>query len=334
MDERDGASGPGLSEFDLIARYFAPLAAGFPGALGLADDAALIDVTPGTRLVATTDALVAGVHFLPDDPADRVARKLLRVSLSDLAAMGAVPRAYLLVAAFPTDINPDWLQGFAAGLAADQAEFGIVLAGGDTVAAGGALTLAVTALGEVAWGRELRRSTAQPDDLIFVSGTLGDSALGLAVLRGEAPSLMAAARAAARDRYQLPQPRLALGGRLAGLASAAIDISDGLVADLGHICAGSGLAARIESAHLPLSAAGHAALAADPSFLISALTGGDDYELLFTVAAHDADRVSALAAALDLRLTLIGKMTTGHGVRVVDADGVDITPTGSGYRHF
>jgi len=230
------AKTPLPAEFDLIARYFAPLAAGAPGALGLLDDAALVDVSPGHRLVVTVDAVVAGVHFLADDPPDLIARKALRVNLSDLAAMGARPLGYFLAAAFADQDEP-WLAAFAAGLAEDQASFGVALMGGDTVATPGPLTLAITAIGEVRSGRELRRSAAKAGDLIFVTGTLGDGALGLAALRGALPALSGAQRDFLARRYHLPEPRIDFGRALTeeGLALCGMDISDGLGADLGHI---------------------------------------------------------------------------------------------------
>src|SRR5215472_2578795 len=238
------ASGPAIStraamaapigEFERIARFFAPLAA--PGALGLTDDVAVIDGPDGEEYVLTTDAIVEGVHFLKDDPPDLVARKLLRVNLSDLAGKGARPIGYLLTTALPKRCGEDWLAAFAAGLAADQATYGIGLLGGDSTATSGPVTLSVTAIGSVARGAGVLRGTARPGDLVFVSGTLGDAALGLRVLRGELSGLDAADRDFLVDRYRLPQPRLELGRRLVGLAQAMTDISDGLVADLGHIC--------------------------------------------------------------------------------------------------
>jgi len=211
--KRDRAAPPG--EFELIARYFRPLAAGREGALGLTDDAALIDIPAGRRLVITADALVAGVHFLPEDPPDLIARKMLRENLSDLAAMGAVPLAYVMTCCFPATIHDEWLADFAGGLAEDQAEFDIALLGGDTTATPGPLTLSVTAFGTVAAGQELRRSTARAGDLVAVSGTIGDAALGLAVIRGCLPA--GPGTDALVDRQHLPQPRVALGQRLVGL---------------------------------------------------------------------------------------------------------------------
>ena len=321
-------------EFGLIARYFAPLAAGVPGALGLTDDGALIDAEPGRQLVITTDTMVAGVHFLPDDPADLVGRKLLRVNLSDLGSMGAKPLVYTLNTAFTAAIGEAWIAAFAAGLQADQKTFGIDLIGGDTVVTPGPTTLTVTAIGSIAAGRALKRRDAQVGDLIGVTGTIGDAALGLKALRGELDDLDAQARAALADRYRLPRPRQALGMQLVGLAHAAVDVSDGLAADLGHICETSGLGARVEAGKVPLSPAAAEALAHDPARIASVLAGGDDYELLFTAPEAHWPQISERARACDVPVTTIGRMTAGTGVTVVDAAGKPITLGSSGYRHF
>ena len=217
-------------EFGRIDRYLKPLAAGFPGALGLTDDAAVFSIPADRELVITTDALVAGVHFLPDDPPADIAAKLLRVNLSDLAAMAADPLAYSLVTSLPADIGDDWLAAFAAGLAENQQRYGIHLMGGDSVSTPGPITLSVTAFGLVPKGQALRRRTTGTDDLIFVSGTIGDAALGLRVLQGK---LNAADPDPLIERYRRPQPRLALVPMLRHFATAGLDVSDGLVADLG-----------------------------------------------------------------------------------------------------
>ena len=326
MDQpkRDRAQRPG--EFELIARYFRPLAAGREGALGLTDDAALIDIPPGRRLVVTADALVAGIHFLPEDPPDLIARKMLRENLSDLAAMGAAPLAYLMTCCFPATIDEAWLAGFAAGLAQDQQEFAIALIGGDTTATPGPLTLSVTAFGTVATGQELRRSTARAGDLVAVSGTIGDAALGLAVIRGRLPS--GEGTDALVDRQHLPQPRIALGQRLVGLATACMDVSDGLAGDLGHICEASGLGAVVDAARVPLSPPAQAILARDPQWMTTVLTGGEDFELLFTLPP---ERESELAG---LPVTVIGRMEAGSGVRVLDERGNALDLGAGGYRHF
>ncbi|MGQ0662613.1 MAG: thiamine-phosphate kinase [Pseudomonadota bacterium] len=323
-----------IGEFEAIARYFAPLAKDVPGAHSLAEDAASLSLAAAHELVVTTDALVEGVHFLADDPPDLVARKALRVNLSDLAGKGAVPRWYLLDAVLPRRIGEPWIAAFASGLAADQAEFAVVLVGGDMASTPGPLTLAITALGEVPAGRMLRRSGARAGDVIFHSGTIGDGALGLRVRRGELAFLDASARDFLARRYRLPEPRVALGPRLVGVASAALDVSDGLVADLGHICTTSGLGAVIEEARVNLSPAAKAALAYDPEAMASVLGGGDDYEILFTAPAPSKPKLAALAAALGVPMTAIGEMRPGQGVTVLGPDGRRRAVERGGWTHF
>jgi thiamine-monophosphate kinase len=321
-----------LDEFGRIARFFAPLAG--PGGLGLLDDAAIVDLPPGRLLVVTADAMVEGVHYLPDDPPDTVARKLLRVNLSDLAAMGAVPRHYLMTLALPPRLGEDWLAGFAAGLAADQAEFGIELLGGDSVATSGPAALSVTALGSVAPGAAIRRSGARSGDILLVSGTIGDAALGLRVRRGELSALATADRDFLEGRYRVPVPRLSLGTGLPGLAHAMIDVSDGLVADLGHLCAASGSGAVLDAGAVPLSPASRRALAADPSLLSTILTGGDDYELLFAASPDAVGAIAALARAVGVIVTPVGQFVAGGGVEVRGPDGRHLPLARTGYRHF
>ncbi len=323
-------------EFELIATHFAPLAGGEAGALGLADDAALLTPPAGRDLVLTVDAMIEGVHFLPDEPPDLVARKLLRVNLSDLAAMGAVPLGYLLTAAWPETKDEAWIAGFAAGLAEDQAIFPVHLIGGDTTRTPGPLALSLTAVGSVPTGAGLKRSTAQAGDLLFVSGTIGDSALGLKILRGELEARDGQDRAALVARHRLPEPRLALGRALVeeGLATAAIDISDGLVADVGHIAETSALAARIEAAAVPLSAAAGRAVARDPDLRAAIFGGGEDFELAFTAPPERAGAVAALSERLALPIARIGVLAAGRGVTLVDAAGREVPLASAGWTHF
>lgn len=320
-------------EFEIIAELFAPLARTFPGALGLTDDAALLPADAQHETVVTMDAMVAGVHFLPADPADLVARKLVRVNLSDLAAKGAVPFAVMLAAAFPRGTGLDWLRLFAEGLRQDLAQYGVALIGGDTVATPGPLTLSLTALGKVAAGRAILRSGAAPGDTIWVSGRIGDGALGLKAARGEL-DLSPHHVDALADSYRLPQPRVALGPRLVGIASAGMDVSDGLVQDLGHLCRVSGVAAAIQAAEVPLSPAARAALAADQSRLASVLTGGDDYELLFTAPAKFRDAVLEAGRQSGVAVTAIGTVTAGQGTVVRDSLGHELSFDQGGWRHF
>lgn len=289
---------------------------------------------PGQDLVVTTDALVEGVHFRSADAADLIARKALRVNISDLAAKGATPFAYTLAAVLPQRVGEDWLEGFALGLAADQAEFAVHLIGGDSTATPGPITLSITALGRVPAGRALLRSTARPGDVVYVSGTIGDGALGLAVLEGEFAGLDAVHGAYLKDRYWLPRPRPGLGQALIGHARAAIDISDGLVADLGHIAETSHVGAEIHTDRIPLSAAARVVLAGRPAAIERVLTGGDDYELLFTAPPEAEQSIEAASKRAGVAVTAIGHIRGGDGVQALDGDGRPLRLTASGYRHF
>jgi thiamine-monophosphate kinase len=288
-------------EFETIARLFRPLTRGAPEALDLLDDAAVLPGRPGFDLVITKDAVVQGVHFLPDDPLDLVARKLLRVNLSDLAAKAAEPFGYLLAVAWTQDADRD---AFARGLAEDGARFGLTLLGGDTVSTPGPLTASVTMLGWAPEGRMVKRSGARPGDLLAVSGTIGDGWLGLQAAQGalDEPRLA--------DRYRLPEPRLDLRAALRNHAKAAADVSDGLLADAGHIAKASGCAVHVELEKLPLSPSA-ARWASDGerrgADLLSLATGGDDYEVVCAVAPKD---VGAMP------VTVVGRFTEGEGVGV------------------
>jgi thiamine-monophosphate kinase len=321
-----------LGEFGRIKRFFAPLAG--PGGLWLLDDAALVACAAGRRLVVTVDAIVAGVHYLPDDPPDLVARKLLRTNLSDLAAMGARPLHYLLATALPASVADSWVARFAEGLGEDQRRFGVDLLGGDSVGTSGPAVLSLTAIGDVAEGAEIRRSGARPGDRVWVSGTIGDAALGLGVLRGEHEMLSAAHRDFLAARFRVPEPRIELGQRLVGIAHAMADVSDGLLADLGHICEASKVAATLEAELLPLSPAAEA-VAAKASGMRAALAGaGDDYELLFAAPPEADQQICRLAAETGVPIARIGRIEAGEGVRLVDATGGIVTPQSVGYRHF
>jgi thiamine-monophosphate kinase len=321
-----------LGEFERIRRFFAPLAG--PGGLGLLDDAALVDCRAGRRLVVTADAIVAGVHYLPDDPPELVAKKLLRVNLSDLAAMGALPLHYLLTTALPAELGSAWLAGFAQGLDEDQRRFGIDLLGGDSVSTTGPAVLSLTAIGEVGAGMEVRRNGARPGDLVWVSGTIGDAFLGLSVLRGGYPGLAPEHRASLIGRFRVPDPRTELGPLVSGIAHAMIDVSDGLLADLGHICETSGVAAVIELASVPLSPAARVIVAGDPDIQPRLAAGGDDYELLFAAPGGSSGAIAAMSSRLGLPITMIGKIEAGSGARLVDTDGRVIPYDKTGYRHF
>jgi thiamine-monophosphate kinase len=320
-------------EFELIAKYFAPLARGEVGALGLTDDAAYLKARVGHDLVVTTDAIVAGVHFLPDDPPASVAQKVLRVNVSDLAAKGAVPRAYLLTLALPAEVDDSWVKAFAGGLKRDQARFGMTLIGGDTTSTPGPLMVNIVALGEVPAGKMITRGGAKPGDDVWVSGTIGDAFLGLQALRGVDAGLREAERRAVVARFHVPEPRPTLGARLVSLAHACADVSDGLVADMGHIAEASRVAVNIQGHRVPLSAAAKGALRQGRVALEELLTGGDDYELVFTAPVSARSRVAMLAEA-KLPVTRIGTVVRGKGVTVLDADGRPIPITRRGFVHF
>jgi thiamine-monophosphate kinase len=321
-------------EFELIARHFAPLAAGAPLAFGLTDDAAVLRAAPGRDLVLTTDTIIAGVHFLPDDPPRSIAQKLLRVNLSDLAAKGAKPRAYLMNCSFPRDIAEEWISAFAAGLAEDQTEYGILLIGGDTTATHGPLTLSATAIGEVPRAAMIRRKGARIGDGVWVSGNIGDAGLGLRVLKGVELGLSETFAAQCVEHYRLPKPRLALGAKLRGVAHACLDISDGLVADLEHMCEASSVGAEILADGIPISAAARRAIAAGKIQIGDLLTAGDDYELIFAVGAKDEPKLARIANVAGIKATRIGRITRGKGVTVIGAQGHAVQLERGGYRHF
>ena len=321
-------------EFELIARYFAPLARKEAGAFGLTDDAAALEPTAGHDIVVTTDAIVEGVHFLANDPPDTVAQKALRVNLSDLAAKGARPRAYLLTAALPAAIEDAWLSAFAHGLKRDQERFAVTLVGGDTVATPGPLTLNVVAFGEVAHGRMLRRAGAKVGDDVWVTGTIGDAALGLRLLKGEDLGIGEKRARTLIGRFRTPEPRLRLGQALVGLAHACLDISDGLVADLRHIAQTSRVGFEIEAAAVPLSPTARAVVANGHGSLSDLLTGGDDYELAFTAPQSARRRLAVLAGATKFAVTRIGSAVKGNGVSVLDPQGRTMSFPRPGYAHF
>lgn len=324
------------SEEGLIARYFAPLAG--PGAHGLRDDAATLTPTPGHDLVLTTDAVVAGIHYFAEDPPASIARKALGVNLSDIAAKGAVPRGFLLTLALPDDWTEAWLDGFAAGLGAAAAEAGCPLLGGDTVRSGGPALISVSLFGEVPTGTIVRRTTARVGDRICVTGTIGDAALGLRLrLEPTAPwvaGLDPALQAELADRYLHPRPRLAAAPAVRRYTSAAMDVSDGLAGDLAKML-GAGRGARVAAAALPLSDAARRACAAEPALIDAVLTGGDDYEILCTVAPENVAAFQAEAAAAGLTMSAIGTVTSGDGPpRFEMRDGAERVFAAGAFSHF
>lgn len=327
------------SEDELIATLFAPLAG--PGGLGLRDDAALITPTPGHDLVVTKDMLVAGVHFFPNDPPAAIARKALRVNLSDLAAKGAAPLGFCLGIALPSDWTHEWLKGFVAGLAQDSAAFAVPLMGGDTVGTPGPLTVSVTAFGTVPQGRMVPRSGVRAGDLLYVSGTIGDAAIGLRLRQDERldaswiGALDDGDAEALRERYLLPRPRLGLGAALRAHARAAMDVSDGLVGDLGKMLALEGLTGSVAAPSIPLSPAAAAAIALAPALFETALTGGDDYEILAAVPPEACGSFEAAVRATGTAVTRIGTVTEGREAPIFrDAAGAALAFQTSRFQHF
>lgn len=321
------------AEDRLIARYFAPLAT-HPGALGLADDAAFLAPLPGCDLVLKTDAIIGGVHFFPDDAADSVAQKALRVNLSDLAAKGATPLGFLLSLALPREIGEDWLRAFAQGLRGDAEAFACPLFGGDTDRTPGPITISIAMVGSVPQGSMVRRAGAKPGDRVFVSGTIGDAALGLGLRQGAGWTLTGAQREHLLVRYLLPQPRNALAEAVRTHASASMDVSDGLAGDLAKLCRVSQVAAEIEVARVPLSDAARAVLAADPTMGETALSGGDDYEIVCTVPQAKAESFRAAAQAAQVAVTEIGRIVAGEGARFLDANGIALAFKRASFSHF
>ena len=320
----------GGGEFDFIRTRLAPLTRGHPAALDLRDDAAILTPREGQQIVLASDMLIAGVHFLKTDAPEIAAERAVRSNLSDLAAMGAAPLGYLSSIGWSRDTPPQWRERFVDGLAAAQDAFGLSLLGGDTTSGPGPFSISLTLIGEVPNGTAILRSGARPGEDVWVSGTIGDAFLGLEIACGEGtgePDLLA--------RYQRPQPRLELGLALRGFASACIDISDGLVADAGHLARASGVGIELEAGDIPISAAarGRMSQAGEPG-LVRLVTGGDDYELLFCSSVDKRDAVSAISARLGLPLVRIGRTQKTPGVSLLDAEGRPINTGAGGFTHF
>jgi thiamine-monophosphate kinase len=324
------------AEERLIARYFRPLAR-HPGALGLSDDAAVLTPPPGCDLVLTTDGVIAGVHFFPDDPPDTIGRKALRMNLSDLAGKGAKPLGFLISAALPAGVEEKWLADFAAGLGADAERYQCPLLGGDTDRTPGPLSISIAAFGAVPQGKMIRRSTAKAGDCIVVTGAIGDAALGVLLRRdtglAERLRLAEPMREQLRQRYLLPQPRNALADAVLQHASAAMDVSDGLAGDLAKLCRASGVAAEVDVTRVPLSAAAGAALAADPALIETVLTGGDDYEIVLTLPPERRRPFRAAADRAGIAVSEIGRVAGGVGARFV-RDGEPLTFARPSFSHF
>ncbi len=336
-----------LSEDELIRQIFAPIAG--EGSLNLRDDAALLPAPPGSELVLTVDTIVAGVHYFPEDPPGAVARKALRVNLSDVAAKGAEPLGFLLSLSMPAGTSLAWMAAFAEGLGADAKAFGCPLLGGDTVRTRGPLTVSITAIGRVPTGYMVRRTGAQAGDIIAVTGTIGDSALGLALRLADqdgAPDDAKRDNLAWRDeltpqehayltqRYLLPEPRNAIALALRDHASGAMDVSDGLIGDARKMLGASGVSGRIDLETVPLSLPARAAVEASSGLLRAAVTGGDDYEILCSVPPKRFDALRAQCTQAGVPLTAIGLVEPGQEPLSVFLDGVDYAVGKGSYSHF
>jgi thiamine-monophosphate kinase len=323
-------------EDSLIARYFGPLATD-PGAFDLGDDAAILKAL-GDDIVVTTDAIVEGVHFLPQDPPDTIGRKALRVNLSDLAAKGAAPAGFVLTLALRS-ADDAWLAPFARGLGEDAGLFGCPLLGGDTVSTPGPLMISITAFGRVSPGKMVRRSGASPGDRIVVTGAIGDAALGLDILKGGAVAVALADDTAAKamlvDRYRVPQPRNALAIAIRDHAHAAMDVSDGLAGDLAKLCAASGVSAVVDAESVPLSAAARGLLMRGAVGIEALVSGGDDYEILCAIPENRFEAFAQEAGSAGVAVTSIGTVIAGRLVpRFLDAAGRDIALPRLSYSHF
>lgn len=327
-----------LGEFELIARYFAPLAKD-AAALALRDDAAVLRPPESREIVISCDTVVAGVHFLPDDPPDSIAHKALAVNLSDLAAKGAKPYVYLLALTLPKEPAPDWLEAFASGLRALQEQAGICLVGGDTTRTPGPLTITITALGLVPQGHAVLRLGAKPGDRLYVSGSIGDACLGLRLLKesalAKAWGLSEEQSAFLIERYRRPEPRGNLALLVRNFAQGAIDVSDGLVGDIAKLAQVSHVGAVIEASRVPFSPAARQALQHEPELLETLLTAGDDYEIVAAVPESSAGGFEAEAAAKGASVTVIGRIEgQADEVRVLGPDGKTLTLERQSFSHF
>ena len=326
----------GLDEFDRIKKYFKPLASAERGSLDLLDDAAVLPIGSDSELVISTDALVEGIHYVGDEDASLIAQKSLRTNLSDMAAMGAAPWAYtlsLILDPLKKCSADQWLDSFVAGLQIDQNKYDVRLIGGDSVVGAGPTVISITIIGKLNNKGPLVRSGALQNDDIYVSGTIGDSAAGLQVIKGSLDFLDLSDQIYLKNRYYLPQPRVALGLALVGLASAAMDVSDGLIQDMGHLCSASGLAAVINWPNVPLSPPVITLLESKSISISAIINGGDDYELLFTAPSILRPDIEELSKKTEVSLTRIGYMTEGADVLLMDKENQLISVAGAGFKH-
>ncbi len=325
-------------EFGLIRRFFAPLAAGEDGALDLRDDAAVLRPNPGCELVLSADTIIAGVHFPDDADAGDIARRALRVNLSDIAAKGALPRGYLLSLQISDGIDEDWLSAFAQALAQDQETYGLRLLGGDTTRTPGPLAINISIIGQISENKAIRRTGARRGDDVYVTGTIGDAVLGLAILQSRISPPDVAFRDELVSRFASPQPRVTAGPGLVGLAHASADVSDGLVADLGHICEASDMGADIRLEDIPVSDAARSVVTDNQPLRLSLLSGGDDYEIVFTAPVEARADIASVALETGVAMTRIGQIvergSRDRPVHVLDGAGRELDIGHGGYRHF
>ncbi len=314
-------------EFDLISTYFSPLAG--PEGLGLIDDAACFSTSSSEDIIVTKDMLVEDVHFRGQDLAKMIGYKALAVNISDCIAKGAKPYLYWLGLALPNNTGEDWIREFSAGLNGAQATFDCKLAGGDTTAITGPKVISITLMGKVPKGQMIKRSSAMVGDDVYVTGTLGDAALGLWCLKNDRPQASGLIAA-----YQKPSPPVAFGQAIRGLANSSADVSDGLIADVGHIAKASGVGAVLHQNYLPVSADAYQLLETHPSLWPKVWTGGDDYQTVFTAPSGLQNEFSRLAEGLETRVSLIGEVTAGQGIQLLDQDGQTVQVTSGGYAHF
>lgn len=320
-----------MREHERIARFFAPLAAAETGSFNLTDDAAMLAPPPGKKLIITTDSVIRGIHVPKNAKPAQMARKLMRRNLSDLAAMGATPWRYTLNIHTPPTMKNDWFAEFATALADEQKRYGLLLVGGDTTSGKGPITVTMTCMGLLE-GAPLLRRGAKPGDALYVSGTIGDAAIGLHVILRKL-EVAKVEKVWFRERYFTPEPRLALGQKLQGVASAVIDCSDGLLADAAHVAEVNNVRIMIEREAIPLSPAAATLVAQDPIHWQTIIGGGDDYELVFTAPWSALERIKKLSTTLNLALTRIGSVTAGSGIVLLDVKGQELGVTARGWEH-
>ena len=319
------------SEFSIIKKYFAPFAS--KGAFEFRDDAAEITPREGTSFVITQDAIAEGVHFFPDDPPASIAKKALRVNLSDLAAKAATPKYISLALGLGKTWNEEWIADFAKGLNDDCETYDIELTGGDTFSTGAGFVISITAIGEVPTGNYVSRLNARTRDALFVTGFVGDAALGLLAHEKKLSGLGDDDNSYLIDRYLLPQPRLGVAGIIMKFATASMDISDGLIGDLEKLCQASNIGAELQIQNIPLSRAAMNAITLESNLMETALTGGDDYEILFTVAEEKLVEFEDSIKGFEGQITRIGTINSGQDVKVFDSHGKLIEFEKKSYDH-